>query len=241
MLEWTDEQIEDLINRVYGGVVTANALPRDLYEAILDRFTDAIIEGFGDFTTDEAERVFDSLTDHVKDFSFAKVFQEINDFENFIFDADGNKVAFSEFKKVAREIFDIYNVTWLETEYNTAVSATQSAKDFLKYQEDKEALPLLKYQTVGDERVRKSHKKLDGIVKPVDSPFWDEYLPPNDFNCRCMTIQLEEGEEPETDTTNFEIEEVRPLFRNNPAKSGEIFKRDSHPYFNGLGDRKNAF
>jgi len=238
-INWSEEEIEKLINQVYGGVVTIDALPKPLYDAILDKMVDAIIDGFGDFDGSVQEAAFTSMTDSVKDFSFAKVFQQINDFENFIFDAKGNKLAFSEFKEIASEIFNIYNGAWLETEFNTAITAAESAKDYLQYQEDKEALPLLKYSTVGDERVRASHKKLDGIIRPVDDAFWDEYLPPNDFNCRCIVEQLEEGEV--SDVSKLKIDTVPDLFKNNPVKSGEIFKTDSHPYFKGLGGRKNAF
>lgn len=238
-IDWTDEEIEELINKVYGGVVTIDALPKPLYDAILDKMVDAIIEGFGDFDGSVQEDVFNSMADNIERFSFAKTFQQINDMENFIFDADGNKLLFNDFKKITGEIFNIYNGTWLETEFNTAITAAESARDYLQYQEDAEALPLLKYSTVGDERVRASHRKLDGIIKPVNDAFWDEYLPPNDFNCRCIVEQLEEGEI--TDTTKLKIDTVPSLFKNNPVKSGEIFKADTHPYFKGLGDRKNGF
>lgn len=234
-LGWDEERIEDLINRVYNGVVTRDALPQDLYNAILEKMIDAIIEGFGD--ADDA--IFDSFTGNMQNFSFAKTFQQVNDMGNFIFGDDGNVRPFSQFKKNAEEIFEIYNGTWLETEYNTAVSITQSAAGWVDIERDKEALPLLQYQTVGDERVRQSHRALDNIIKPVDDPFWDEFYPPNDWNCRCIVLQLEEGEITDTEGQNFE--EVRDLFRQNAAKDGFVFNEETHPYFSGLGNRRNEF
>lgn len=229
-LNWTDEQIEKLINDVYNGVVTREALPESLYLAIVERLTEAIVEGFGE-VTDNATRtaVYSGMQKNLSVFSAAKTFQQVNDMSNFLFDADGNKNTISAFKKVADEIFGIYNGTWLETEFNTAVSLSQSASDWLDIEENADLFPLLKYSTVRDERVRASHKSLDEIIKPVNDPFWDEHYPPNDWNCRCIVEQLEEGEI--TDITDREIEGVPKLFKMNAGKDKIIFDEKAHPYF----------
>lgn len=233
-LGWTDEQIEDLINRVYGGVVSKTALPMDLYENILERIDGALVEGFGGIgDTIDAMEVFNNFGENIKKFSFAKTFQQVNDMGNFILDKDGNQILFSEFKKKAAEIFDIYNNNWLETEFNTAKSIAESARQWVDIQANKDILPLLKYSTVGDGRVRASHRTLDGVIRPVDDPFWLEHYPPNDFNCRCIVEQIEEGDITELEGAN--IEKINPLFKNNPAVTGEVFSQKDHPYFNGLG------
>lgn len=237
-LDWTDEQIEDLINRVYNGVVSKDNLPSDLYEAILDRLEEAIIEGFNGTDFDvNSNSIFKDFDENIKFFAFAKTFQQISDMENFLIGADGNQLSFRDFKKSVSEIFEIYNGVWLETEFNTAKSVSESASQWVDIQNDKDVLPYLKYSTVGDERVRNSHRKLDGVIKKVDDPFWLEYYPPNDFNCRCIVEQLEEGEETEIDTST--IDEVSPLFKNNPAVTGQIFNEANHPYFKGLGERRS--
>lgn len=41
------------------------------------------------------------------------------------------------------------------------------------------------YSTAGDERVRPSHEALDGVRYPKDHEWWDQYAPPNGWNCRC--------------------------------------------------------
>ena len=238
-LGWTDEQIEDLINRVYGGVVSSKALPMDLYESILERFDESIMDGFGGVGDTVAKsNLFVKFTDNIKQFSFAKTFQQVNDMGNFIFDKAGNQIAFSEFKKSASQIFEVYNNNWLETEFNTAKSITESARQWVEIQEDKDVLPLLKYSTVGDGRVRSSHKSLDGIIRPVDDPFWRQHYPPNDFNCRCIVEQIEEGKV--TDLKGEAVEKINPLFENNPAVTGQVFSKAKHPYFNGLGSLLKA-
>lgn len=233
-LDWTLEQIEDLILRVYNGVVTKDNLPPDLYNAIVEKMVDALDEGFGNI--DPSLR--SSFEDNIKSFSFAKTFQQINDMQNFLLSDNGNIRPFSQFKKEVLEIFEIYNNNWLETEYKTAISLGQSAAQWVEILEQSDALPLLQYQTVGDERVRQSHRELDNIIKPVNDPFWEEYFPPNDWNCRCIVIRLEEGEA--TNTEGKKFESVPDIFRQNPAKDGFFFSEEKHPYFKGLGGRKNG-
>lgn len=234
-LEWTPEQIEDLINRVYGGIATRDNLPKDLHDALLAKFDEALVSGMS--SKGLTEGLASKFKLNMKEFVFAKTFQQINDMSNFILDANGDQILFAEFKKSAMQIFNIYNGTWLETEFNTAKSITESAIRWEQIQENKDILPLLRYSTVGDGRVRKNHKKLDDIIRPVDDVFWDKNYPPNDFNCRCIVEELEEGEI--SDVSHIEDEEVNPVFRSNPAKTGKIFSEDSHPYFNGLGNKKS--
>lgn len=50
--------------------------------------------------------------------------------------------------------------------------------------------PLLQYRTRHDEKVRASHRALDGKVYPVDHEFWQTYFPPNGHRCRCGVDSL---------------------------------------------------
>lgn len=57
---------------------------------------------------------------------------------------------------------------------------------------------LLQYRTVGDKRVRRSHRLMQDITLPVTSKFWDWYFPPNGWNCRCTVVQVRKGKYPES-------------------------------------------
>lgn len=46
-------------------------------------------------------------------------------------------------------------------------------------------MPFIVYRTMGDERVRASHKVWDYLVLPKEHPFWDTHTPPNGWQCRC--------------------------------------------------------
>lgn len=105
---------------------------------------------------------------------------------------------------------------------------------------------MLKYQTSGDERVRDEHVAWDGIIKPVDDPFWNTVSAPNGYNCRCEIIQLSSGKPTNLDThlkkvnTQFKKEgkkplknlnNTAPLFSDNVGKTGQVFNKNEHPYF----------
>ena len=45
----------------------------------------------------------------------------------------------------------------------------------------------LQYLTMEDDRVRPSHRALDGIIVPKDDPFWQNHFPPWEWGCRCRT------------------------------------------------------
>ena len=57
---------------------------------------------------------------------------------------------------------------------------------------DTEVFPYLKYVTVGDDRVRDSHARLNGTILRKDDPFWETHYPPWDWGCRCVAVELTE-------------------------------------------------
>lgn len=92
-----------------------------------------------------------------------------------------------DWRKGANKIFDKKGLTRLnpwqaETIYRTETTMAFGAGQYAKLQEVKNRFPYWQYVTAGDERVRDSHKALDGkIFKTEDA----QYYPPVGFNCRC--------------------------------------------------------
>ena len=248
----TPEERENIFKGIWSGVITVFALPVVLFSDTWEELQKGLFRGFGgtlaDFTEKSADfKILTRLNENVNKFSAAKTFQNVSDIQNFVLDAGGNLRPFTEFRADALKIFDQYNENWLRTEFETTIAGAQSAVQWQDIQRDKKTLPLLKYQTAGDNRVRPLHAAWDGIVKPVDDPFWDTHNPPSDFNCRCVVIQLEEGEEKTTnlgdhlktvkEQTKGEItslENDSKIFNINPGKHKIIFPdkgRSPHPYF----------
>ena len=248
----TAEQREDIFRDIWGGAITLFALPTVLFSDTWDELKKALFRGFGgnfaDFTeTSTYFKILTRLNENINKFSAAKTFQNVKDTQNFILDTQGNLRSFTDFRKDAKKIFDQYNENWLRTEFETTVANAQSAVQWQDIQRDKKTLPLLKYQTAGGDRVRPLHAAWDGIVKPVDDPFWDTHNPPADFNCRCVAIQLEEGEEKVTNLGDHlkkvkeeskgeitSLENDSKIFNINPGKHKIIFPdkgKSQHTYF----------
>ena len=85
-----------------------------------------------------------------------------------------------------------------ETVLRTNCFEAYAAARYRRQQIDKDVMPYLVYHTVGDDRVRRDHAALDGLVLPADDPFWETHYPPWDWGCRCTVsgmTQLEYDEE----------------------------------------------
>ncbi len=59
-----------------------------------------------------------------------------------------------------------------------------------QFQNTKATRPFLQYLTAGDIRVRPEHREWNGLVLHIDDPFWDIYMTPNGYGCRCNVRSL---------------------------------------------------
>lgn len=145
---------------------------------------------------------------------------------------DGNRLkGFEEFKKELESLNITYNQNWLEAEYRTARQSGYMAEKWHSIENNSTLFPNLKYKTQGDNKVRPEHSKLDGIIAPINSPFWDKYYPPNGWRCRCDVIQTAE---PASIALPTHVPDVKPEFELNIGKSGQIFsenKKAGHTFF----------
>lgn len=239
-----------ILKEIWSGNITLFSLPLNLYNDIIQDLQKGVFQGFGGTLKDfpEGSRDFTTLKkldENVQRFGAAKTFQQVNDMQNLLVDEQGLARSLSEFTGDAKVIYNQFNVKWAETEFNMSLAQSQSAAQWNDVQKEKEIFPLLKYQTAADERVRPLHEAWDNIVKPVDDPFWDTRTPPNGYRCRCIVIQLEEGEEKTTNLGDH-LKEVKEktgvrslgndskLFSNNAGKDRIIFDEkgaNKHPYF----------
>ena len=85
--------------------------------------------------------------------------------------------------------------------------------------------------------MREEHALLDGITRPIDDSFWDTYLPPNDWGCRCDVDQTDEEEV--TDIADMSLKEPPEMFRVNAAKEGVVFPQ-KHPYYETSRSERKA-
>lgn len=83
-----------------------------------------------------------------------------------------------------------FNDARLQLIYDTNLRQSYSAGRWAATQRNKRAQPLMIYRTMRDERVRNLHRQWDGLVLPVDHPFWDSHTPQNGWRCRCRAYGL---------------------------------------------------
>lgn len=156
---------------------------------------------------------------------------------------DGNFKPFQQFLKDVETINKVYNRNYLQAEYNFATASTQMAVKWKEWEQDGDRYDL-QYRTAGDSRVREEHAVLNGITLPPSDPFWDSYLPPNGWNCRCTAVQVRQGKYPRSDSAaamaagaNCTDTPKKQIFRFNPGKQEKIFP-PKHPYFKAPEDVK---
>lgn len=238
---FSDDEVERIIYDIYNGTINLRNLPVHVYLKTARKLSEGVFEGFGKnidgmlMNTPDYKMLY-SLRENVYIFSGAKTYQETRAISSLLTDKDAIS-SFGDFKKKATSIFDEYNKNYLTAEYNSAIAQSRSASQWMDIEADKDVLPYLKYRTAHDGRVRPEHAQLDGIVKAVDDVFWDSYMPPNGWNCRCSVIQLEKGKV--TDTKNLVVENVPDIFKFNPGKERIVYS-PKHPYFD-VAERDKEF
>ena len=125
------KEIDTLIRRVWTGQISLFNLPVSLYTEIAVILETGVFTGYGATLTaidieSPAYEMVKSFRDNTYFFSAAKTFLEVNAMQSFIFTPDGFKRSFKEFKKDAVQVFDRFNDSWLESEFNTAIAEAQN-------------------------------------------------------------------------------------------------------------------
>lgn len=247
-MPFPESTLNSLIAGIWSGEYNLDNLPLQLYTYNVFELDGSLFAGFGDIPKGDVrfEEKVVNFRANIGNFSGAKTFQNTDDWINAkklaeqVFDKEGKKKQFAEFKKIALEINEKYNIRWLKTEQNSVFLQSQNARKWLKIENEKSLFPYLKYVTVGDDRVRKSHADLDGLVARVDDPVWNRIHPQNGWGCRCIVTQHEAPRvttkvEKEAKTREiFNEFKKKPLFDYNPGKSEYIFKevgKGKHDYF----------
>lgn len=175
-------------------------------------------------------------------FSGFKTHHELEEASRMLQSDDGGFKPFSKFYEDVKAIDATYNRNYLQAEYNFATASTQMAVKWKEWERTADRYDL-QYRTAGDDRVREEHRELEGITLPMTDPFWNEYFPPNGWNCRCTAVRVRKGKYPTSDSDdaiqkgkNCTATPKQQIFRFNPGKQERIFP-EKHPYFpKGCGD-----
>ena len=86
------------------------------------------------------------------------------------------------------------SVRRLQIIYDTNIRSAYAWGHWQRIQRGKVRRPYLLYDAVNDSRTRPEHAAWDGIVLPVDDPWWKTHFPPNGWRCRCSVRQLSDSD-----------------------------------------------
>lgn len=168
-------------------------------------------------------------------FSGMKTFHELNEAFPSLLDSNGNRKTFEAFLNDVRKIDNTYNSNYLRAEYNFVQSSAEMAAKWEQFSEDGDRYNL-QYRTANDGKVRPEHAALNGVTLPPSDPFWEEYYPPNGWNCRCTVVQVRKSKYPATphDEAMALGEEAlqrdtKGIFHFNPGKENKTVP-DYNPY-----------
>ena len=219
--------------------------------ALISATHDVLAEELGHLERNIPDEMARALDENIFLFSGFKTWHEMNDASRLLKDEDGGFKSFDRFLQDVQAIDASYNQNWLYAEYNFATASTQMAARWADIERDGDEYDL-QYRTAMDGLVRPEHAALEGITLPPSDKFWNEYYPPNGWNCRCTAMQVLKDKYPTSDsdqacaageraTTQIgkNGENKAAMFRFNPGKAEKIFP-PKHPYYKAPAEVKKA-
>ncbi|MFV0475339.1 MAG: phage minor head protein [Pikeienuella sp.] len=78
----------------------------------------------------------------------------------------------------------------LRTIWRANMRAAHAAGQWERAQRTKRALPYFLYLLGPSREHRIEHQAREGLIYPVDHPFWDHWFPPNGWGCKCHVRQI---------------------------------------------------
>jgi SPP1 gp7 family putative phage head morphogenesis protein len=82
----------------------------------------------------------------------------------------------------------------LENIFRTNIQSNYARGSWEQFVQSSDALPYLLYDAINDSRVDDECLALDGMIKPVNDPFWNVHAPLQHYMCRCTLIQITANE-----------------------------------------------
>lgn len=168
-------------------------------------------------------------------FSGMKAFHELHEAFPSLLDENGNRKPFEQFLNDVQIIDSTYNGNYLRAEYNFVSASAEMAGRWEQFMRDGDRYNL-QYRTQRDDKVRPEHAALDRVTLPPSDSFWEEFYPPNGWNCRCTVAQVRKSKYPATphdEAMRLGDEalqrDTKGIFRFNAGKEGKSVP-DYNPY-----------
>lgn len=105
----------------------------------------------------------------------------------------GQAKNYDDFLNDAEQVADIFNKTWLRTEYDVCRRGAVMADGWRSMEENADLYPYWVYRGVMDDVEREEHVALEGLVFRIGDPEGDDCYPYNGWNCRCSADPVDES------------------------------------------------
>lgn len=93
-----------------------------------------------------------------------------------------------------------------------------SAGAFNALDAQREVFPFWQYKSMGDGRVRHTHRALHDLILPADDPFWRGHFPPWEWGCRCQLVGRQQED----------IDEIREEDKDKAPELRRIVEGEAH-------------
>ena len=244
---FNDTRMEDAAKLIYenGGFDLAQLTTPEA-QAIIEETVRVLETAIGNGLPHEVpETLRYALENNAFVFSGFKTFHALREVGLSMLTEKGDIKPFNDFLTDVKKINAQYNHNYLYAEYNHAVGAAQMAAKWHDFEQDGDRY-YLQYRTAGDDKVREEHAALNGTTLPPSDPFWELFLPPNGWNCRCTAVQVRKNKYTPSDPElamqrGNECTEgaKRAIFRYNAGKSLQLFP-PKHPYYKASKEAKQV-
>ena len=189
------DKMMKVLFRQKGASMDIDILASDEAQGFIETHAAVLDSSFSHVEMSDAMRLRLTRSDYI--FSGMKTFHELNEAFPSLLDENGNRKSFERFLNDVRKIDSTYNSNYLRAEYNFVQASAEMAAKWERFAEDGDRY-YLQYRTANDGKVRPTHAALHGVTLPMSDPFWEEYYPPNGWNCRCTAIQVRKSKYPAT-------------------------------------------
>lgn len=231
-----EEAFRSMMSALYkeeGATLRIGLLAEPEAQAFIEAHAGALDSSFKAVQMSDAMRRRLQRSDYV--FSGMKAFHELNEAFPALLDENGDRKTFERFLNDVRSIDATYNRNYLRSEFNFVQASAEMAAKWEQFAQDGDRY-YLQYRTAHDDKVRPTHAALHGVTLPITDTFWDEFYPPNGWNCRCTVVQVRKSRYPATPHDEAMVlgeealqRDTKGMFRFNPGKQEKAVP-DYNPY-----------
>lgn len=239
-----DDVWDDVVKYLHDhGGYSPEMLSADEVLSLISATHSSLMKGVSRGLTHEVSpELTSALEENTFIFSGFKTHAELKEASLLLRGEDGGLKSFEQFKRDVQSINETYNVQYLRAEYSFAEASAHVAMKWKDWEKGGRNY-MLQYRTANDDRVRDSHRLLHNTTLPMDDPFWNSYIPPLGWRCRCNVVRVPADE---YEQSNSELAQSigeaatdlpkQRIFRFNPGKTLKVFP-PKHPYMpKGCGD-----